>query len=199
MEQFVQWLQERVRLLHPTQHSALRCYLASQLGYRNRNKALRRIDALLQYGQLGAELQDRLSALLQVSPELIDEQCRAARARHWRRQREIQFASQGPQLIAIVPRPTQLFFAGLISAHKCVVALPMDLPQRSDTDQLIFLRQAAESVVAKEGGSIPLFGGISGFGYVHSPHAHWLLDTQGQLVKQSEQPFYHGVVVCRLG
>lgn len=198
MEQFVQWLQEQTGVQPSARNAALRRYLADQLGYRNRTKSLRRIDALLEQGQLSDELRDRLVTVLPVKPEVIDEKISAAQEEYFRQKRETFFASQGPQLVAIVPRPKQILLAGLVSAHKRYAKLPADLPQRSEDEQRALLRQTIKAFIAREGTSISLFGPISGFGYANSPHTHLLLDMQGQLIKQCDEPFPHGVFECSL-
>lgn len=198
MENFVQWLHEQALVSQPANRAVLRRYLVDQLGYSNRGKAFRRIDALLQHGRLDNELRDRLAAILHITAAVIDQKIGAAHEEVRRCQRERLFASTGPQLIAIVPRPRQILFAGLISDCKRYLSLPSDLPQFSDEKQQAFLQQAIAAFIAREGTSISLFGPISGFAYINSPHTHWILDTQGLLVEQRDEPFANRVFTCRL-
>ena len=198
MESFVQWLQEQAPSQPLTDYRALRCYLVDQLGYSNRGKAFRRIDALLQQGRLDNELRDRLAMVLKVSPAVIDEKIGAAREDYFRQQRESLFASSGPHLIAIVPRPEQIFIAGITQDHKRYVKLPTELPQRSEEKQRAFLQKTILEFIAREGTSIPMFGPISGFAYVNSPHTHWLMDTQGQFVEQRDAPFFNRVFAFKI-
>jgi len=198
MEQFVQWLQEQTGIRPSARNAALRRYLADQFDYRNRTKSLRRIDALLEQGQLSDEMRDRLVTVLHVKPEVIDEKISAAQEEYFRQKREIFFASQGVQLVAIVPRPKQIFLAGLVYDHKRYLKLPTDLLQCSEKHQRTALRQAIEDFISREGTSIPLFGPVSGFAYINSPHTHWLLDTQGQVIERSDKPFANQVFAARL-
>lgn len=198
MEHFVLWLQQQAGLPHSADHTALRHHLVDQLGYSNRNKAFRRIDTLLQQHRLDAELREKLAPVLQCSSADIDEHVKTAREARFRQQRETQFATIGPQLVARVPRPTQIFLAGLVSDHKRYRKLPADLPQRSEAEQRAFLGAAIKAFIAQEGSRIPLFGTISGFAYIHAPHAHWLFDTHGQCLGQYNTPYYNPTFMIQL-
>lgn len=198
MEHFVLWLQQQAGLPHSADHTALRRHLADHLGYRNRHKAFRRIDALLQQGRLNAELRERLATVLQCSLADMDEHVKTAREELFHQQREIRFAATGPQLVARAPRPAQIFVAGVVSDHKRYRKLPADLPQRSEAEQMAFLDEAIKAFIAREGTSIPLFGPISGFAYMHSPHAHWLFDTHGQCLGQYNLPYNNPGVEIRV-
>ena len=198
MASLAQWLSQQLTSQPLTDNRTLRRHLADQLGYSNRNKALRRIDALLQQGKADSELRTRLSQLLQMPTSVLDQHILAAREQQWHQQREALFASTGAILIAIVPKPRQITFAGLLHDHKRCVKLPADLPQCSEEHQRTVLRQTIDAFISREGTSIPLFGPVSGFAYVNSPHTHWLLDTQGQVIEQSDKPFANRFFAARL-
>lgn len=198
MTSLAEWLVQQLTHQPLADPKVLRRHLAGQLGYSNRNKALRRIDALLQQGQADVDLRRRLAQLLQLPGSVIDQQILAAREQYASLQREALFGASGPQLVAIVPKPQQVFFAGVLYDHKRTVKLPADLPQRSEPQQGTVLQQAVAAFTSREGTHIPLFGPVGGFAYINSPHTHWLLDTQGLVIEQSDKPFANRFFASKL-
>lgn len=187
MEQFTQWLQEQTGIPYSNRNEALRRHLADKLGYSNRTKSLRRIDALLQRAEINDELHDRLASALQVSKDVVAEKVSDARTEYFYQQREEYFSEHGPELIAIAPKPSQISFAGFFNAKR-YVALPVDLPERSEAEQINFLQSTIADFITRVGTFIPLFGHISGFAYANSPHTHWQLDLEGGLIAKHNKP-----------